>query len=53
MVDSFRSGGGSGKDKESLARSLVAGIGTRRRVRVDLAPIRRRGHERTNDRASE
>lgn len=47
MVDSFRSGGGKGKEYlSSLSRS---GKGTRRRVRISLAPIRRRGREATSE----
>lgn len=50
MVDSFRSGGG-GRVKRTSRSLSRSGIGTRRRVRVSLAPIRRHGHERTNERA--
>ncbi|EFN64421.1 hypothetical protein EAG_00851 [Camponotus floridanus] len=51
MVDSFRSGGGKGKEYlGSLSRS---GKGTRHRVRISLAPIRRRGREATSERASQ
>lgn len=38
------------RTSRSLSLSLV-GIGTWRRVRVSLTPIRRHGHERTNERA--